>query len=101
MARKEVKITGSIVDNKGNLIGLMLKGRECDFGGLTTSEMVKPMTIAAIVSSKFSNSQIKVLQGKIVEHGKFKINSVPMYMLNGNEYSQIPSNEVFIRKRYK
>lgn len=100
MARKEVKITGSIVDNKGNLIGLMLKGRECDFGGLTTSEMVKPMTIAAIVSSKFSNSQIKVLQGKIVEHGKFKINSVPMYMLNGNEYSQIPSNEVFIKKRY-
>ena len=88
MARNEVKITGSIVDSKGSLIGLMLKGRERDFGGLTNSEMIKPMTIAAIISGKFSNSQISVVQGKIVEKGRFKINSVPMYMLNGNEYSQ-------------
>lgn len=100
MARNEVKITGSIVDSKGSLIGLMLKGRERDFGGLTNSEMIKPTTIAAIISGKFCNSQISVVQGKLVEKGRFKINSVPMYMLNGNEYSQIPSNEVFIRKRY-
>jgi hypothetical protein len=99
-----IKLTGTIVNTERNLVGFMITGTDKDFGGYaSTSTITKSESIASLIQRKFQNSQIAVVNGKIVEKGNFKIHDLPMALLNkrGNEYSFIPvGNKMILTQRY-
>lgn len=99
-----LKLVSTIVDTKRKLIGFVLEGKEKDFGGFGDAKVRRPVPVPSLISSKFSNKQIGVSGGKLVERSDFRINSLPMMVYTGskdpeNEYVSI-DNKVEIIKRY-
>lgn len=89
-----LKITKSIVNGQRQLIGFMVKGKESDMGGFSSTEIERGFPIAYLIQNKFSNNQLSVVKDKFVEKGNFKINQIPMCVYapgnpTGNEYVDI------------
>lgn len=86
------KMTKVIVDGKRQLIGFMLRGKEKEFGGFSNDEIEHGVPIGDILNKKFSNNQVAVVNGKLIEKGNFKINSLPMVVYTGTGYVDIDSS---------
>lgn len=94
-----IKITATIVDANRALIGFMAKGTEKEFGGFSSNEIERGLPIATMIQEGFSNNQLSIVNGKVVEKGSFKINSLPMLLYNNNNYTPI-DNTVNIIGRF-
>lgn len=81
------QILKTIVNENKNIIGFVIKER--DSSGLTNEFVERPYSVSNLIASKFSNHQLAVVNGKLVEKGTFKMNSIPMLVLKGNNYIEI------------
>lgn len=97
----KLQITKTIVNGQRGLIGFFLKGREKDLGGFSEETVERGMPLSELAKVNFSNNQISVVGGKIVERGKFRINTLPMCVYVGGEAGYIPlDNTVNIIRRF-
>lgn len=96
-----IKLTKVIVNGNRSLIGFVLRGKEKEFGGFSNNEIERSIPINNMIKDNFSNSQIQIVNNKIIEKGNFKINSLPMavYMPDTEELIDIP-NTVNINGRF-
>lgn len=94
-----IKLIGTIVDPNYRLIGFKAEGKGKDFGELTNEKMVKPVSLKYIFDTRFSNKQISVKNGTIIEHDGFKLNKIPMTMLVDGGYAPV-NNTITLVKRY-
>lgn len=94
-----IKLTSMIVDQNYKLIGFTGEGKAKDFGELSNKKIVRPISLKYIFDTKFHNKQITVSNGSIIEHDGFKLNSLGMLMLVGNEYVTI-DNSIRLVGRY-
>lgn len=77
-----IKIVGCIVSTKFSIAGFLVRGKTKEFGGCTDDEIVLALDIKQMAAQKFGNNQIKVLaNNQVVEQGNFKINELPMQMI--------------------
>lgn len=96
-----LKITHSIVDDKRSLIGFIIKGTEKEFGSFSSNVIETGVPVCKLINDKFTNNQISVINGKIVERNKFKICDLPMvvYDKQSGGYNNI-DNSVNIISRF-
>lgn len=88
-----IRVAGSVVDTKLNLIGLSIEGSAADFGliGTSTALLTKRVYLADLAKSNFKTSMLSVsmVNGapKIVynEKSTMKLRDLPMLMLTENE----------------
>lgn len=97
----KIALSKTIVNSQRGLIGFVLKGRERDLGGFSDSVTERPMPLAELIKMKFANTQIAIANNKVLERGKFRINTLPMvvYDPSTNNYIDI-SNEVAMIERF-
>lgn len=95
MMSGRLRLVSTIVDDKRSLIGFIMEGKEKDFGGFSENKVRRPIPVADLIRSKFSNKQIGVSGGKLVEKSEFKINSLPMTLYANDSYAAI-DNEISI-----
>lgn len=82
----QIKLVNSIVDSTHSLVGFIISGKEKDLGGLGDNQVERCVSIDELLQSKFSNNQISVVNNRIVEKGKFKINQLPMKLFTDTGY---------------
>lgn len=95
----KIEVSKTIINGQRSLIGFVVKGREKDLGGFSEAVVEKSTPISELNRIGFTNNQIAVVGGKVVERGKFRINSLPMLVLNNDTFIPI-DNTVDIIKRY-
>lgn len=91
-SRKGIKLVGTIVDTKHNLIGFRLEGKDKDFGGFQNVIVTRNVPLPNLIREGFINSQIKVTKNSIAELGNFKINSLPMHVFTGSSYVDVDNS---------
>lgn len=94
-----IKLTKTIVDQNYRLIGFTAEGKGKDFGELSNEKIVKPISLKYIFDTRFSNKQISIKNGAILEHEGFKLNKIPMLMLTDSGYVPV-DNTIKLVKRY-
>ncbi len=94
-----IKLVSMIVDQNYRLIGFTGEGKAKDFGELSSEKVVRPISLKLIFDTRFSNKQIQVKNGTIIEREGFKLNSLPMLMLVGTGYNNV-DNKIKLVKRY-
>lgn len=94
-----IKLVKNLVNDKHVLIGFMIQGKEREFGGMTDNEVIRSIPLQSLRQSAFKNNQIKIERGSIVELGQFKINTLPMGKIIGNDIIDMDSS-VTILKRF-
>ena len=94
-----LKLTKTIVNENRSLIGFVIKGKEKEFGGFSDMEMERGVPMSQLTKEKFSNNQIAVVKGKIVEKGNFKINSLPMCIFENDNYIDL-DNHIYLVGRF-
>lgn len=99
MAKSKIKVIGTIVDQKHNLVGFRLQGKDVDFGGFQNTEIVRNIPLPNLIQMKFTNNQIKVANNSISELGNFKINEIPMHVFTGAAYIDV-DNSISIIERF-
>lgn len=94
-----IKLKKTIVGADAQLLGFILEGKEKEFGGVLNSNIERALTIQNLKDSNFSNSQISFVDGRLVTHNNFKINTLPMCMYDGVKYVDV-DNTVNLTKRF-
>lgn len=94
-----IKLTQTIVDQSYRLIGFTGEGKAKDFGDLSNEKVMKPISLKFIFGTRFSNKQISVKNGTIIEHEGFRLNKLPMIMLTDSGYVNV-DNTIKLTKRY-
>lgn len=95
----KIEVSKTIVNGQRSLIGFIVKGKEKDLGGFSDNVIERSVSISELGKMNFSNSQIVVVGGKVVERGKFRINSLPMVVFNDDTFIAI-DNTVNMTQRY-
>ena len=93
-----IKLRKTIVDEKKQLIGFVVEGRDRDLDGFTDEMVLKPMPLRVFRERCFSNKQIRVTNRGIKEIGKFKINKLPMTVLVNNSLKDIGNKMELVEK---
>lgn len=94
-----IKLVSMIVDPSYKLIGFVGEGKEKEFGGMSNAKTSRPISMRYIFDTGFSNKQIAVRKGQIIEKDGFKLNSLSMLMLENNEYKPV-NNTIALTTRY-
>lgn len=94
-----MKILGTIVNGKLNIVGLTISGKASDFGKIGNTEEVQDIAIQEVLARKFVNNQIDCTQGKIRELGKFRLRDVSMKMLHDNGQITPVDNSLKLKTR--
>ncbi len=94
-----MKLTKTIVDTKGRLIGFWLEGKESEFGGFTQNIIERPVKTEELFKTNFANNQVSTRTGKLVEQKDFKINTLPMTVYTDSGEFAETSNEVKLLSR--
>lgn len=81
-----IKITKSIVNVQHSLIGFVVSGTEKELGGIGTNKIERSISVDEMMHNGFSNSQLSIVNGRMVTSNKFKINQLPMLVFNGDDY---------------
>lgn len=84
-----IKITKSVINPSHSLIGFIIRGKEKELGGISNAEVERALSIDDMIRSNFSNSQVAVVNNKLIEKNKFKINQLPMLMYNESDYFEV------------
>ena len=80
-----MRVVKTIVNDRRELIGFVVEGRDLDLGGFTTATVQKPIPLHVLRENGFSNRQIDVMARGIKEKGKFRLNELPMMVLVDNK----------------
>lgn len=94
-----IKIIKTIVGPDRKLLGFIMEGKEKEFGGLSSEKTIRPVSLAELQQKNFSNNQISAVGGRFVTANGFKINSVPMCVFDGANYTDV-DNTVNLTKRF-
>lgn len=94
-----IKLVKSLVDDKHVLVGFIIQGKEREFGGMTDVEVARSIPLQSLRQSSFKNNQIKIERGSIVELGQFRVNTLPMGKIIGNDIIDM-DNSITITKRF-
>ena len=96
----KIEVSKTIVNGQRGLIGFVLKGRERDLGGFSESQVERPMPLSELIKMRFSNTQITIVNNRVIERGKFRINTLPMVVYNEvtNNYVSIPNDVTMIER---
>lgn len=94
-----MKVLGTIVNGKLNIVGLTLSGKASDFGKIGNQEEIQDITMQEVLARKFVNNQIDCSQGKIKELGKFRLRDVGMKMLLDNGQLTPVNNTLTLKTR--
>lgn len=94
-----MKILGTIVNGKLNIVGLTISGKASDFGKIGNAEEVQDIAIQEVLARKFVNNQIDCSQGKIRELGKFRLRDVGMKMMLDNGQLTPVNNSLTLKTR--
>lgn len=87
-------IIGTIVNGEFMLVGLKAKGRHREFyGGASTESVEVRISLADLAARRLKTAQVDFSSGQPVLVGNFKLNSVPMEIYLGGEFSSI-NNEI-------
>ena len=85
-------VVGTVVDRKANIAGLILRGKEKEFGGSGNDIVEKRVPIAAIPNGLETSEIIKV-NGKIKMVGNFRLSHLDrMELLDNNSVTPISNN---------
>lgn len=93
-----LKLTKAIVDGNHSLIGFVVKGKERELGGLSENMVERSVPLSTIISDKFSNNQISVVKGKIIEKGSFRLNQLHMTVYVNNSYVDIDNSVALVQR---
>lgn len=93
-----MKIIKTILDTKNNLVGFWMEGKETEFGGFLNETVQKAIHKNEIIAKKFRNNQIAVIDNKIVEQGKFRLNEVPMSRFDGINFYDIDNGITLVSR---
>lgn len=94
-----IKFVKTIVNTQRSLIGFIAEGKEREFGGMSNNKVVQALTTKELINRKFSNNQLMITNGKIVERNNFKINQLPMCVFTGDNYVDI-DNSITLTGRF-
>lgn len=94
-----MKILGTIVNGRLNIVGLTISGRASDFGKIGSNEEVQDIAIQEVLARKFVNNQIDCSQGRIKELGKFRLRDVSMKMMLDNGQLTPVDNSLKLKTR--
>ena len=94
-----IKLTSMIVDGSYRLVGFIGEGRAKDFGELSTEKVTRPISLKYMFDTKFSNKQMAIKGGSIIEKEGFKLSNLSMVMLENNGYTPV-DNSITLTKRY-
>lgn len=94
-----IKLNNTIVDEKLRLIGFVAEGKGRDFDQFTDEKMVTPLKLQWFADRNFKNKQVAISADGIKQLNKFKINSLPMVALVGQEFVPV-DNSIALTKRY-
>lgn len=92
-----MKVIGTVVDKKCNLIGLSMEGRASEFSEIGNEKVVRVNHLNEVLSRRFKNNQIDCSQGLVKEVGNFKLKELPMHMFD-NGYTPI-DNKITLLER--
>lgn len=93
-----MKLRNTILDQKLNLIGFLIEGNEREFGGITDSTVVRPVSGKEMIRIGFVNEQIDTRSGKIRCRGSFRLSELKPKVMVNNEFHDI-DNRVTLTKR--
>lgn len=93
-----IKLTHQIVDQNYRLVGFIGEGKAKEFLGVSNEKVSRPISMKYIVESNFSNKQIGVRNGGIVEKEGFKLNSLDMKVIVGNNYIDVDNTIEILRR---
>lgn len=94
-----MKILGTIVNGKLNIVGLTISGKASDFGKIGSIEEVQDIAIQEVLARKFVNNQIDCSQGKIRELGRFRLRDLSMKMMLDNGQIVPVNNNLTLKTR--
>lgn len=94
-----MELVKSIIDPQCRLIGFFISGKETEFGGFTSNKAVKAVNISEMARMGFHNKQVAMQGASLTEVGNFKINDLPMSVLNNGIFTDM-SSQLSILKRY-
>lgn len=97
-----IKLTACIVTPQFSIAGFIARGKNKEFGGMTDEEVTVALEVKKMAMNKFKNNQINVLpNSQIVEKGNFKLNELPMQLLENGELKQIDNKITLVTAIHK
>jgi len=99
------KVTKTVVNNKGEIIALVIQGKEKDLGGLSSEVIEKPIPIDVLKKMNngngFHNHQCDINRSGLSGRGNFSFADLQMIVFDNvtNSYSPI-GNKIELVKRY-
>lgn len=95
-----LKLVKTIVSVNRTLVGFVIEGTEREFGGMSTNTVQNALSVKELIARKFNNNQIKITDGRsIQEKGGFRINTLPVCVLDNNQYIDI-DNKITLVQRF-
>lgn len=103
-----IKVIGSVVDSKLNLIGLTIQGKASEFGvlGAPSDTVTKNMYLADLAKNKFKSTTMSVVEkdgaAKVVysENSNTKLRDLPMKMLTAGGLVDVSNKASIVAIRY-
>lgn len=93
-----IKLVKTIVNDKRNLIGFVLEGKDKEFDGFSDDKVLKPIPLKVLAEKNFKNKQIEITRNGFIEQGNFRVNDLPMMALIDNKFIDVPSNVELVKK---
>ena len=95
-----IKVVKTVVDQHRRLLGLVLEGRDRQFGGISNERVQKPVALDTLKKINFNNRQVSITPQGIQELGKFRLNQLPMVAVVDNNYINV-DNRIRISHKFE
>ena len=95
-----VELVKTIVDDKRQLVGFVVRGTDRELGGVDNTVIEKSLGIQTLLQSNFSNRQISIIKHQLYTKKGFKFNQLPMVVTKGDGTFINISNEINITKQF-
>ncbi len=95
-----IELVKTIVDDKRQLVGFVVRGTDRELGGVDNTVIEKSLGIQTLLQSNFSNRQISIIKHQLYTKKGFKFNQLPMVVTKGDGTFINISNEINITKQF-
>lgn len=95
-----MKITALIVNGNHSIVGFRVKGTESEFGRIGKEKIEVDLNKSYFFTRKFHNGQVIFQNGTIIEKGNFKLNDLPMILLENNGAMMPIQNSIKLTDRF-